>query len=108
MSGLVRKPLCISPHFFLLLVIVVLLCDAVTPPQMFVLSENCAFMFALTEVRCSQPPRAGERCGDVCRRIELVRDLSISERHEVLDTASVPRGFLEQILLVHRLFSLAP
>lgn len=22
--------------------------------------ENCAFMFAMTEVRCPQPPRAGD------------------------------------------------
>ena len=28
--------------------------------QVFVPKENCAFMFAMTEVRCPQPPRAGE------------------------------------------------
>lgn len=28
--------------------------------QVFVPKENCAFMFAMTEVRCPQPPKAGE------------------------------------------------
>ncbi|CAN0280563.1 unnamed protein product, partial [Hapterophycus canaliculatus] len=29
--------------------------------KVYVPKENCAFMFAMTEVRCPQPPRAGER-----------------------------------------------
>ena len=28
--------------------------------QVFVPKENCAFMFAMTEVRCPQPPKTGE------------------------------------------------
>ncbi|CAM9480909.1 unnamed protein product, partial [Ectocarpus fasciculatus] len=31
--------------------------------KVFVPKENCAFMFAMTEVRCPQPPRAGDNRG---------------------------------------------